>query len=188
MSNLWSLFKTTFINSIGINKIFKEKSKGDRIRNISIAAIILISVIAVEVIAIEYSKLLANGLEIMGFIDLLLVMSFILSVMMIFFTSIYKSQGILFSSKYYDLLMSLPIKRSTILINKMIQLIGINYLFLLFVFLPPAFVYFSKVELSYIFFIYLFLVFLVLPLIPIVVSSIIAFIISIYLQEWSIKI
>ena len=110
MSNLWSLFKTTFINSIGINKIFKEKSKGDRIRNISIAAIILISVIAVEVIAIEYSKLLANGLEIMGFIDLLLVMSFILSVMMIFFTSIYKSQGILFSSNDYDLLMSLPIK------------------------------------------------------------------------------
>ena len=178
MSNLWSLFKTTFINSIGINKIFKEKSKGDRIRNMSIAAIILISVIAVEVIAIEYSKSLANGLEIMGFIDLLLVMSFILSVMMIFFTSIYKSQGILFSSKDYDLLMSLPIKRSTILVNKMIQLIGINYLFLLFVFIPPVFVYFSKVELSYIFFIYLFLVFLVLPLIPIVVSSIIAFIIS----------
>ncbi|WP_291648447.1 ABC transporter permease [Clostridium sp.] len=178
MSNLWSLFKTTFINSVGINKIFKEKSKSERIRNISIATIILISVISVGFIAVEYSKLLADGLESMGFIDLLLVMGFILSVMMIFFTSIYKAQGILFSSKDYDLLMSLPIKRSTILINKMTQLLGINYLFLLFVFIPPAFVYFSKVELSYVFFIYLFLVFLALPLIPIVVSSIIAFIIS----------
>ncbi|WP_195262629.1 MULTISPECIES: ABC transporter permease [unclassified Clostridium] len=178
MSNLWSLFKTTFINSIGINKIFKEKSKGEKFRSILIVPTILITLIVFEVLAIEYSKLLADGLKSIGFIDLLLVMSFILSVVIIFFTSMYKAQGILFSARDYDLLMSLPIKSSTILINRMIQLLGINYLFLIVVFISPACIYFSRVEISYLFFIYLFIVFLLLPLIPVVVASIIAFVIS----------
>ncbi|WP_416173553.1 putative ABC transporter permease subunit, partial [Clostridium perfringens] len=109
---------------------------------------------------------------------MLLVMGFMLSSAMILFTSIYKAQGILFSFKDYDLLMSLPIKKSDILISKMMHLLVINYFFLLFTLLPPAIIYFKYTTVSPVFFLNLLLVFLALPLIPIVISSVVAFVIS----------
>ena len=80
-----------------------------------------------------YFELLAKGLQQIGLLDILLVMGFILSSIIIFFTSIYKAQGVLFSFKDHDLLMSLPIKKSDILISKMAELLVVNYFFLLFV-------------------------------------------------------
>src|SRR5690606_35283347 len=96
----------------------------------------------------------------------------------IFFTSIYKAQGLLFSSKDYDLLMSMPIKTNIILINKMLNLLVMNYLILIFTFLPQAVVYFIKSEVSSLYFVYLTIVFIFIPLIPIVFSSVIAFFIA----------
>jgi ABC-2 type transport system permease protein len=178
MSNLVNLLKITFINSISINKLTKEKSKTERNKAIFIAITIGISIIAFLAMSIIYSELLAKGLEQIGMLELLLVMGFILSTAMILFTSIYKAQGILFSFKDYDLLMSLPIKKSNILIAKMIHLLIINYFFLLFTLLCPAVIYFKYTNTSSIFFLSLLLVFIALPLIPIVISSLIAFGIS----------
>lgn len=178
MSNLVNILKVTFINSSGINKLTKEKSKTERNKTIFMTGTIGISIIAFFAMAIIYSELLANGLEQIGMLELLLVMGFILSTAMILFTSIYKAQGTLFSFKDYDLLMSLPIKKSNILIAKMIHLLVINYFFLLFTLICPAIIYFKYSSTSPIFFLSLLLVFLALPLIPIVISSIIAFGIS----------
>lgn len=178
MSKLLSLFKISLVNSLGINKILKEKSKGERIKFISILIAMIFSIISISFSVGAYSYLMANELEKVGLLEVQMLMGFISSAAVIFFTSIYKAQGILFSSKDYDLLMSLPIKTSTILLNKMLQLLGLNYFVLLFTFIPVAVIYFMKTGISVFFFIYLFLVFIFLPLIPIVLSSIIAFVIS----------
>jgi len=178
MNKLWVLFKTTFINSIGINKLLKEKSKKEKARHISMFILIGISMLSLAFSTAINSFLMADTLKQMGVLELQIIMAFIFSVAIIFFTSIYKSQGLLFSSKDYDFLMSMPIKTSTILINKMLNLLVMNYFILIFTFLPQALVYFIKSELSSLYFIYLIIVFIFLPLIPIVFSSIIAFFIS----------
>lgn len=178
MSKLGSILKITFINSSGINKFTKEKSKTERNKAIFITATIGFSIIVFLVMAVLYSELLAKGLQQLGLLDILLVMGFMLSSAMILFTSIYKAQGILFSFKDYDLLMSLPIKKSDILISKMMHLLVINYFFLLFTLLPPAIIYFKYTTVSPVFFLNLLLVFLALPLIPIVISSVVAFVLS----------
>ena len=178
MSKLVSLLKVNFITSMGINKFTKEKSKVERNKAIFLALTIAFTMVTLLVMSVLYFELLAKGLQQFGLLDILLVMGFILSSVMILFTSIYKAQGILFSFKDYDLLMSLPVKKSDILISKMVQLLVVNYFFSLFVLLPSAIIYFKYSNISPLFFLNLILVYLTLPLIPIVVSSIIAFGIS----------
>ena len=178
MSKLGSLLKVNLISSIGINKITKEKSKVEKNKAIFLAATIGFSAIMIFFVAILYFDLLAQGYKQLGMIDFLLVTGFILSSIIIFFTSIYKAQGTLFSFKDHDLLMSLPIKESDILISKMIQLLITNYFALLFILIPSSIIYFKYSNVSYLFFINLIFVYLALPLIPIVLSSIIAFGIS----------
>lgn len=178
MSKLVSLLKINFISSMGINKFTKEKSKVERNKAIFLTVTIGFTMVMLLVMAVLYFELLAKGLKQFGLLDILLVMGFIISSAMILFTSIYKAQGVLFSFKDYDLLMSLPIKKSDILISKMAQLLAVNYFFSLFVLLPSAIIYFKYSNTSPLFFLNLLLVYLTLPLIPIVVSSIIAFGIS----------
>lgn len=178
MNKLASLLKITFINSSGINKFTKAKSKVERNKAIFLTITIGISIAMLLSMFIVYFKFLAKGLEQLGLLEILLVMGFIASTAIILFTSIYKAQGILFSFKDYDLLASLPIKKSDILISKMIYLLVINYFFSLFTLLPPAIIYYKYTSISFIFFINLLLVFLVLPLVPIVIASVFAFGIS----------
>ena len=178
MSKLGSLLKVNLIASMGINKLTKEKSSVERNKAIFLAGTIVFSVIMFFIVAILYFELLAKGLQQIGMLDILLATGFILSSGMIFFTSIYKAQGTLFSFKDHDLLMSLPIKKSDILISKMTQLLVTNYFFQLFVLIPSAIIYFRYSNISPLFFLNLILVYLALPLIPIVLSSILAFGIS----------
>lgn len=178
MSKLGSLLKINLITSLGINKFTKEKSNVERNKSIFLAATIGFSAIMFLIMSIMYFELLAKGLQQIGLLDILLVMGFILSSIIIFFTSIYKAQGVLFSFKDHDLLMSLPIKKSDILISKMAELLVVNYFFLLFVLVPSGIIYFKYSNISPIFFLNLIVVYLTLPLIPVVISSIIAFGIS----------
>ena len=178
MSKLGVLFKVMLINSTGINKITKEKSKIERNKGIFITATVGASIAILLSMLVVYFEFLAKGLNEVGLLDMLLVMGFMASTANIFFTSIYKSQGILFSFKDYDLLSSIPIKKSDILISKMLYLLLINYLFSFFTLLPSAIIYYRYTLVSPIFFINVFIVFLAIPLIPVVVSSILAFGIS----------
>ena len=133
MSKLVSLLKVNFISSIGINKFTKEKSKVERNKSIFLAITIGFTMIMLLVMAVLYFELMAKGLNQFGLLDMLLVMGFIISSAIILFTSIYKAQGILFSFKDYDLLMSLPIKKSDILISKMVELqLIISFLYLFY--------------------------------------------------------
>ena len=175
MSKLGSLLKINLISSLGINKLTKEKSKVERNKAIFLAVTIGFSAIMILVMSIIYFEALAKGLQQIGLLDIILVMGFILSTVIILFTSIYKAQGILFSFKDHDLLMSLPIKKSDVLLSKMAELLVVNYLALSFLLLPAGIIYFKYSSISPIFFLNLILVYLTLPLIPVVIASIIAF-------------
>ena len=59
--------------------------------------------------------------------------------------------------------------------TKMAQLLITNYFALLFILIPAAIIYFKYSNISPLFFLNLIMVYLALPLIPIVLSSIIAF-------------
>lgn len=174
MSNLRVLLKYNFINSTGINKFIKG-SKKEKVKIGSLGTLITFSFIAILVMITSYYMMLGEGLLIMGMMDMLLGTALMLSIGMSFFTSIYKAQGILFSSRDFDMLISMPIKSSTLLTAKIIQLLGLNYLFTIGIVGPAFGVYYYYMEPSISFFIYAILGIFFVPLIPIVIASILAF-------------
>lgn len=180
MSNLFVLLKNSFINSTGINSLTKniDSSKEKKKLTITTLTLILIAIV-IWFMSTSYSIALATVLKPMGYLDLILIIAVLVSSILSFITSIYKAQGTLFSSKDYDLLMSLPIKNSTILTSKILSLMSINYIETALIIIPASIVYFIyNGNLSWSFFCILLIGLIFIPMIPIIASAIIAVIIT----------
>lgn len=180
MSNLFILLKNSFVNSTGINSLSKgiDNSKEKKKLLITTATLLLIATV-ICFVSTSYSIALAIVLKPMGYLDLILVVAILFSCILSFIMSIYKAQGTLFSSKDYDLLMSLPIKNSTILTSKIISLMSISYIETALIIVPASIVYFIyNGSLSWVFFIILLIGLLFIPMLPIIASSIIAMFIT----------
>lgn len=180
MSNLFILLKNSFINSTGINSLSKgiDNSKEKKKLHITTATLLLIAAV-ICFMSTTYSIGLAIVLKPMGYLDLILVVAILFSCILSFIMSIYKAQGTLFSSKDYDLLMSLPIKNSTILTSKILSLMSISYIETALIIIPASIVYFVyNGSLSWIFFIILIVGLMFIPIIPIIAASIIAIIMT----------
>lgn len=157
----------------GLNN-FREKKK-----LLFTTVMMIIAILLVGLLSTIYSLALAEGLAAMGYLDLLMLFAIIASSIIVFFTSIYKVQGVLFSFKDYDLLMSLPIKNSTILASKLIGMLIINYIGIAFVLLPASVIYFIKVDnLSWVYFLILIIGSIFIPMIPLIAASIVAVLIT----------
>ena len=180
MSNLFILLKNSFVNSTGINSLSKgiDNSREKKKLLITTATLLLIATV-ICFVSTSYSIGLAIVLKPMGYLDLILVVAILFSCILSFIMSIYKAQGTLFSSKDYDLLMSLPIKNSTILTSKIISLMSISYIETALIIVPASIVYFIyNGSLSWVFFIILLIGLLFIPMLPIIASSIIAIFIT----------
>ncbi len=180
MSNLFILLKNSFINSAGINSLSKgiDNSKEKKKLLITTVTLLLIATV-ICFMSTLYSIALAIVLKPMGYLDLILIVAILFSCILSFIMSIYKAQGTLFSFKDYDLLMSLPIKNSTILTSKILSLMSISYVETALIIIPASIVYFNyNRSLSWIFFIILAIALIFIPMIPIILASIIAMIIT----------
>lgn len=189
MNNLLVVLKATFINDWGLNGFTKNVSGTKEKRKMMMSSlVILIGAIAIAFSVTMYAYLMADALESVGYLDLLLMMAGLISVMMVFFTSIYKAQGTLFTSRDYDMLMSLPIKNSVILISKIINLLVFNWIFTAFVLIPTGVIYYTRVSgLSSGFFLILIISIIFMPLIPVIVASILAVFISYFATKFKHK-
>lgn len=177
MSNLALLMKNTLKNESGINKL-KYADKSEKIKAIGMVLLITFTIIMLSVYGFVACFYLSNFLVKINQMELLLILGIIGCTMATFFTSIYKASSYLFQSKDYEVLTSLPIKQSSILSSKIIMLILNNYLFALPCLLIPGIVYFIKVNTGALYFPFLIILILTTPLIPTIISSIIAFIIT----------
>lgn len=189
MNNLWVVLKATFINDWGLNGFSKNVSGTKEKRKMMMSSLVLlIGAMAIAFTVTMYAYLMADALESIGFLDLLLMMAGLMSVMMVFFTSIYKAQGTLFTSRDYDMLMSLPIKDSVILTSKIINLLVFNWIFTAFVLIPTGVIYYMRVPgLSWLYFVILIISVIFMPLIPVIIASILAVFISYFATKFKHK-
>ena len=177
MSNLGLLIKINIINEFNLNKIKTLENK----ENVKILAIIFSSIALIGYFIYVMFKLCFEISEILiqyNQMDLLLVIGFVGALLFSLFTTLYKSSSYLFEAKDFESLISLPIKESAILLSKIVMLLLSNYLFTSpFIFIPSI-VYAIKMNVSIAYFINLVVMFLCIPLIPIIISSIIAFLLG----------
>ena len=101
---------------------------------------------------------------------------FVICTFYIMFTNTFRIKNILFDFKDYDLLMSLPIKRSSVIISKITALYITNLLYTLIVMIPGYVAYISLADMpnDILFFILL----LTIPIIPILISSLLGIVIT----------
>jgi ABC-2 type transport system permease protein len=116
---------------------------------------------------------MAITLESLNMIRLLPTIMFIASSFIVLFTTILKTNGIIFGYKDYDLIMSLPIKSGIVIASRLVTLYLMNITFVLLVMIPMAFVYIFQVHPSTGFYIYFFSSLLLIPVIPIAIATII---------------
>lgn len=102
------------------------------------------------------------------------------SIMMVFTNSLQLAQGMLFAFRDFDYLMSLPIRRSVILISKLFSFLLFCYLYCGFLLIPAIILYGINAGMSLIYYIEAFLGFLFLPFIPMVFSALVSMLIRFF--------
>lgn len=169
MSNLLLLTKINLL-SIFTSKDAKKKSRGQLLLLVAYGYIVFMMY--------TLSKMMLEGYIALNVPHLILAQFMLMTTLMIMFTNIYKVGGTLFNFKDYDLLMSLPIKRSTVIISKIIMLYMMSFIFTILFMIPAFIAYVTAIDVSVIFYIKFFVTLFVIPIVPLVISSIIGTIIT----------
>ncbi len=171
MSNLFRLTKINFLSLLNIKKSTKKHQK-----ILSVLLVIFVVLLLSFYLYMGYDYIM-KGLILLNIPYILLVLAFCVTSLTIFLTNTYRVNGIIFGSKDYDLLMSLPIKKKTILTSKIISLYLNNLVSLLFFILPALIVYLKYVPTESLFLFFFITTLFIIPLIPLIFSIIIGAII-----------
>ena len=102
-------------------------------------------------------------------------------------TTITNASSVLFRSKDFDLLMSLPIKHNVIVKTKTAYLLLINYLLFLFIYIPTLVVYAIYVPTDFVFWLLAIITFFIGPFLPIAIASILAYFLNIIIPKFKYK-
>ena len=134
-----------------------------------------------------YANALGEMLHKVHLTYIMLSMLIALVTVLAFIEGIYKSQGILFESKDNELLLSLPIRKSTILFSRIFKLLLFEYLYNL-LFLLPAFVIYTYYEHPGInFYLISILMTILIPIIPTILACIFGYLIKLISSKFKTK-
>lgn len=170
MKKIFSLLKA---NIKGNLNIFKIKGK----KNISIFLTTFV-ILYIMYIAYFYSEQLMIPLQPLGLSYIALTLFSIAIVILLFMREINNSQGLLFDAQDNDLLFSMPIKKSNILIVRIIKMLLFDYILEIIFFIPVLIKYVLLNSPSITFYIVSIIFLLLLPLIPIIIACIVGYIIK----------
>ncbi|MBQ7863380.1 MAG: hypothetical protein IJ353_02815 [Lachnospiraceae bacterium] len=168
LKQVLTLSKVQLKNLFGINEILHTKDKKKK-QNF---ALLLVAYVMVILIAIGYVGGLAYGYHYLGVGDIVpMYLYTILSILMLVL-SFFKAGSVLFSMKSYDIMVSLPVTESTILISRFVTMYVTNLLFSLIIMIPglAVHIWFAKPGIS--FYLISLIAVLFAPLLPLTISSI----------------
>ena len=168
MKKIWSLIKACMTSDMAIFKLnIKGKSKTTKL------IIIGLIVICFMISTWSYAQMLLEQLAPvnMGFIALALFV-FIIAIMTLI-EGVYKSGSLLFNCKDDELLLSLPIRKSTVLFIRILKFYLFELLFSLLFTIPLVISYAVHVKVAFSFYIVSAVICLLIPIIPIILSCII---------------
>lgn len=178
MSNLLRLVAINLRTSFSIDKILNSKNKNELKKSILKSLLVVVLIIYFGWYIYYFSNTIMKGF--MSFNEPHLLFGFFFCIISSFLlmTNIYKVNGTLFNYGDYDLLMSLPISKNTVIISKFLTLY-VSSMFYVLIFMIPAFItYVQFVSVNALFCFLYFISLFIIPLVPIVISTIIGSIIT----------
>lgn len=165
-----NLVKIYALNSLGINKIIKEKDKSNKAKEILVVISFFIVFTSVLGASFMYNFVIGKYAE--NTIEVPQIMMGATSILIILI-GIFTIRGTLVSFKGYESQMTLPVKSTTIIISRLIILYSYSLLLTLIV-LVPSNVYYGIMENpSIIFYCIGFVIILFVPILSMIVASLI---------------
>ena len=171
MNKLISLMK---VNIKGIIRGKENKKK----KLLSHGLILIVAGALILYYSYKFANLSMKGLKVIHSEFILLPEFFAISSVLLIFTNYKKINDLFFKNTDYDLLESMPIKRHYIILSKMIELYMSALLVTLAFMIPSYYVYITNVAVEPIFHVMYFATLLFVPCIPVVIATIIGYLMS----------
>lgn len=134
--------------------------------------------ILLVIVVVAFSFLMGMGLSVVGMLDLLPTVFMMAASVMALITTIYKTNGLLFGFKDYDLIMALPVKTSTVIASRLMILYIMNLIFTALFLLPSSVVYAIMANPPAAFWPIMIICMLLVPLLPVVLATIVGSLIA----------
>lgn len=168
------LSRLQLCNLFGLNEIIHTKDKGKRLRYTALSFLWLLLIALV----VFYVGGFAYGYHYLGLGDIVPMYLYTIVSLIMLVLSFFKAGNLLFSMKFYDVMVSLPVSRHAILISRFLSMYVTNLLLGVLILLPGVAVhaYFAKPGIN--FYLVTLLVLLFTPLLPLTLSSIIGAVIK----------
>jgi ABC-2 type transport system permease protein len=183
MKTLVALFKIRIANTFSLSK-FLKKRKIELIGILLLAIYVIISLFSTIFMS---ANNIAKTLVQYNLITYMPVLFFIGSSFMIFMVTADSAKGNMFNSTDNDLLLSMPIRPSTILASRLIFVILWNLLISFAIMLPTFITYILNTHVTLGFYLYALFIVLLLPIIPTILASIIGYIVAYLTSKSNIK-
>lgn len=162
-----TLLRIQLYELFGFNKLRHSKDKEEKRKGILFGMLAILVVIVV----CGYSFGMAYGYAYLGLKDMLPMIMMTTTSLLVLATTFFKSNGVLFGIKDYDLIMSLPVKKSTLIISRFLTMYILDLLFTIGVMIPTMVVciMFGSGDILF-YFLYVVSLFFI-PLFPMVIAS-----------------
>jgi ABC-2 type transport system permease protein len=158
--------KIQLLSLFGINEIKHSNDKKEKRSLLILAMGILITGLLIG----GYCLFTAMVLEATGMAEVIPVYMLTTTSLIVIVLTIFKTDGIIFAFKDYDMLMSFPVKTSSIVISRFLIVYILNLMISLLVTIPMGIVYGLFVAQSYIYILMMIISILIIPLIPMVIA------------------
>ena len=173
MNKLFSLIKAAMSQDMNLFKI-KNKSES---KSSKIVFPIALSIVLMFCIG-TYAQRIAELLQPLGLIYVLLSVFIILTAILTIFEGAYKSQGILFEAKDSDLLFSLPITKKRIFFVRLLKIATFQFMYNSLFLIPAVIVYAVYEKFTINCCIFSILMIVLSPIIPTIIGCIIGYVIK----------
>lgn len=183
MKKLWILLKTRYKNTYNIDKL----KNINKIKILAYAVLIIYAIFSLLTTFYGFANNAITFLSDYQMISYAITLFFVGATFSTFMFTVYNAKSAMFNANDNDMLLSLPIKPSTILASRLIYIMIWNLITCLFVMGPVFIVYAIKVNVSMAYYPYALIVFLLLPVIPTIIASVIGYIIAYFTAKSNMK-
>ncbi len=160
------LLKMQLYNLFGINRILHSHSKKEKRRNAALggAAILIVGLMII------YSTIISMSLADMGTVNILPTISVLICSLITLVLTFLKSFGVLIGLRDYDMVTSLPVKNSEVVLSRLTMVYLTNLLISIIVELPSVVIFWINADAGISGNIMFLLSLLFLPVIPMIIS------------------
>lgn len=137
MTKCWLLLKVQLLGFFNINRVIQTNDKKEKRLMIGMGALMLFVVI----IMAGYSTGMAIACAYLGMADVLPPLILLVCAACTLVITFLKSNGVLFGFCDYDMVMSLPVKSSMVIISRLASVYAMNFLISSVIMLPSIIVY-----------------------------------------------